>query len=141
MAWAGGSDLYLRLQSRYLSRWGHGVAWVNEKTRNLYRPLTGNPYAENLLIRNGRRNDKAPWFSLVGVIANGHGYDSNNLRRNAHEEFVVPGATGQTSPNFYSPKDSGYLFCYANDAWGYYWNNRGSVRMTVARSKGVSPAK
>ena len=32
----------------------------------------------------------------------------------------------------YVPKRSGYLHCFANDAWGFYGNNKGSVTLTVA---------
>ena len=31
------------------------------------------------------------------------------------------------------PTKSGYLYCFANDAWGYYENNRGFVTLTVSR--------
>jgi len=28
----------------------------------------------------------------------------------------------------------GYLYAFANDAWGFYSNNRGSVRLTITRT-------
>jgi hypothetical protein len=31
------------------------------------------------------------------------------------------------------PSHSGYLYCFANDAWRFYGNNRGSVRRPVTR--------
>jgi hypothetical protein len=31
---------------------------------------------------------------------------------------------------------SGYLYAFANDAWGFYGNNRGSVQLTVTRMSG-----
>jgi hypothetical protein len=34
----------------------------------------------------------------------------------------------------YKPKRSGYLYAYANDAWSFYSNNRGSVQLTVTRA-------
>jgi hypothetical protein len=33
---------------------------------------------------------------------------------------------------------SGYLWAYANDAWGTYGNNRGSVTLTVGRPSELS---
>ena len=33
----------------------------------------------------------------------------------------------------YTPQASGYLYCFANDAWKFYDNNRGKVTLTVRR--------
>ena len=29
----------------------------------------------------------------------------------------------------------GYLYCFANDVWSLYDNNRGSVRLTITRAQ------
>jgi hypothetical protein len=31
------------------------------------------------------------------------------------------------------PTKGGYLYCFANDAWQTYDNNRGNVTLTIAR--------
>jgi hypothetical protein len=31
-------------------------------------------------------------------------------------------------------KRPGYLYCFANDAWRFYGNNKGSVRLTLSRT-------
>ena len=33
----------------------------------------------------------------------------------------------------YIPKKSGYFYAYANDAWNFYENNRGSVTLKITR--------
>ena len=42
-----------------------------------------------------------------------------------HETFKIG------SKRSYAPKASGYLYAYANDAWNFYTNNRGSVILKV----------
>jgi uncharacterized protein (DUF2235 family) len=68
-----------------------------------------------------RRVESAPWFVLVGFVANGEGEARG-------ETFVIGGGCS------FTPAASGYLYAYANDAWQAYANNHGSVLMTVARS-------
>ena len=48
-----------------------------------------------------------------------------------HETFPIGDGTT------YTPKRSGYLYAYANDAWAAYGNNRGSVRLTVEVAPGA----
>ncbi len=70
-----------------------------------------------------RRNEHALWFALMGYVANAVGEDEQTLARG--ETFTIgEGAT-------FTPKLGGYLYCYANDAWQAYGNNRGSVALTV----------
>ena len=33
----------------------------------------------------------------------------------------------------HKPRKSGYLYCFANDAWGFYGNNKGSVTLRIER--------
>jgi hypothetical protein len=61
----------------------------------------------------------------VGVIANGAGTDEKGDPI-PHETFLI--GSGIAS---YRPRESGYLYCFANDAWQTYDNNRGSVRLTI----------
>ena len=72
-----------------------------------------------------KRVEEAPWFALIGFIANEHGRDDRQLPTG---ETVTIG-DGTTL----EPKQSGYLYCFANDAWRAYDNNRGSVALTVTR--------
>lgn len=82
----------------------------------------------------GRRQDQWPWFALVGVVANGlkepmDGVpDERNTEPPKHEPFLI----GQSLPAF-TPTQSGYLYCYANDAWHFYGNNRGKVLLKISR--------
>ncbi|MBB4189288.1 hypothetical protein GGE07_005970 [Sinorhizobium terangae] len=101
------------------SIWGEGEA--------LYSKLSGNHQIDFWYTR---REEGADWFALIGFVANG----------------VLPTADPQTKANFAShevfvigekasfrPSKSGYLYAFANDAWQAYDNNRGSVKLTVAR--------
>lgn len=98
-----------------------GALWG--KAEGLFRKLTKNDKAD---FRGTRREEKMPWFVLVGVVANG-----GNPRKDGtpapHETFRI-GAGGE-----HSPGTSGYLYCFANDAWHFYGNNHGSVRLKVTR--------
>jgi hypothetical protein len=65
-------------------------------------------------------------MSLVGVVANDAipGTGSSN----DHERIDIGAGTRHRVTK------SGYLYVFANDAWGYYVNNQGSVRLTVTRT-------
>ena len=85
------------------------------------RQLTGNDEVD---IKFTRREEDLPWFSLVGAIANGRVIKGG--KKIPHEKIGI----GKGCE--YVPKRSGYLHCFANDAWGFYGNNKGSVTLTVA---------
>jgi uncharacterized protein (DUF2235 family) len=80
---------------------------------SLFRRASGRPYATFL---GARREVDLPWMSLVAVVAN-----------EAHERIAV--GTGTR----HRVTDGGYLYAYANDGWGRYGNNQGSVRLVVNR--------
>lgn len=88
---------------------------------NLFHKCSNNQTADFVATR---REEELPWFSLVGVIANG-GDPKPDGTPEPHEVFLI--GSGQTK----SFTKGGYLYCYANDAWQFYDNNRGSVRLTV----------
>lgn len=90
----------------------------------LFRRVTGNPKANFLLTR---RDEDQPWMSLIGVVAN----DAIALKgaQALHERIAIGAGTDS---RVYRP---GYLYAYANDAWGFYGNNRGSVQLTVTRQQ------
>lgn len=72
-----------------------------------------------------KRAQQHPWFALMGVIANAGnpGYDGTPTE---HELFLIGKGVR------YKPKLSGYLYCFANDSWQFYENNKGKVTLTVS---------
>ncbi|UWQ74408.1 DUF2235 domain-containing protein [Leisingera sp. M658] len=85
------------------------------------------PGNASAVARGARREETMPWFCLVGVIANSSGVDPDTHKLSPHETFKIG------SSCTYTPKESGYLYCFANDLWSFYGNNKGSVRLTVKR--------
>ncbi|KPU61987.1 hypothetical protein AN403_6148 [Pseudomonas fluorescens] len=71
-----------------------------------------------------RRHENYPWFSLVGAIANSDGVDAKGILLKPETFLIGHGCT-------YTPKRSGYLYAYANDAWNCYGNNKGHVALTI----------
>jgi len=94
------------------------------KVEEFYKRVTDNDMAD---FRFTRREGDMPWFSLVGVVANGKSTDDFG---NAvpHQCFLI----GEECS--LEPTADGYLYAFANDAWQMYDNNRGSVRLTVGRT-------
>ncbi|NEV64487.1 DUF2235 domain-containing protein [Thiorhodococcus minor] len=74
-----------------------------------------------------RRYEEAPWFALTGMVANQADVDGGGTPPSG-ECFTI----GSRREDF-SPQRSGYLYCFANDAWRFYENNRGSVYLTITR--------
>ncbi len=77
-------------------------------------------------VIGGRREPDLPWMSLVGYVAN---------ERRDHLGRVLPGCGHEripigagTTQRIHRP---GYLYAFANEGWGYYWNNRGGVELAV----------
>jgi hypothetical protein len=94
------------------------------QAEKLYQKLSHNTQADFWWTK---RVEAYNWFALVGVIANGFGTDADG-NPTPHETFLIgKGAS-------YVPKVSGYLYCFANDAWQTYGNNRGSVSLTIQRA-------
>jgi len=74
----------------------------------------------NLGMRLGerfRRVPDAPWFALIGMVRDGSRF----------EAFVIGAASQVLMPM------SGRLACFANDVPGFYWNNRGALRLGIRR--------
>jgi uncharacterized protein (DUF2235 family) len=103
----------------------HAAGALFGKVEGLFQKVSGNEKADFL---GTRREEKMPWFALVGAIANG-GNPREDGTPEPHETFKI--GDGCT----YTPKRSGYLHCFANDAWHFYDNNRGSVTLSVTRKK------
>lgn len=90
----------------------------------LYRHGTGRKRADFI---GSKRFAHADWFALIGAIADGGNprVDGTHERLSA---FVIGDGCEHT------PERSGYLYCFANDAWGFYGNNRGFVTVTVTEA-------
>ena len=62
-----------------------------------------------------RRRRDLPWFALVGAVDKRHSFPV----RDGIAEWTAPA--------------DGELFFYANDVWFMYWNNDGTISVTVRR--------
>lgn len=106
------------------------------KAEEAYKAITGNAYADFWMTR---RDEDIEWFALVGMVASGAWFDKKGRPASAPmTSDKVPGLTlnetfviGEKAT--FTPKASGYLYCFANDVWMKYDNNRGSVRLTISR--------
>ena len=98
-----------------------GALWG--KVEGVVGKLTRNDEAD---FRGTRRVEDMPWFALVGAIANG-GNPGRDGTPAPHEHFLIGDGTTLTV------EQPGYLYCFANDAWHFYDNNRGSVMLTIER--------
>lgn len=94
-----------------------------------YKALTGNEEAD---FRFTRRQEGMPWFSLIGAVANGGNPMPDGSPR-PHETFLIGNGCEYPPRTDESIEKPGYLYCYANDSWHFYGNNRGSVMLTVKR--------
>jgi hypothetical protein len=92
----------------------------------VWKKVTGNKQIDFWWTR---REEDMPWFCLVGLVANDvpppRKDEDQKIDRLPHEVFRI--GTGIT----FRPAGSGYLYCFANDAWHAYENNRGSVLLRV----------
>ena len=66
------------------------------------------------LVRWTRRAPRSPWFALIAVIG----------RRKRPVNHIGSEASFTADTN-------GRLYLYANDAWLFYFNNKGSIQATV----------
>jgi hypothetical protein len=64
-----------------------------------------------------RRSPRSRWFALIGA-----------LDANKHTQFEIGTARSMIMPA------SGILTCFANDVTWMYWNNSGSVHLSVIRT-------
>lgn len=105
----------------------HMVGSFIGKLEGVFQKVSGNTRAD---FKFTRRVENTPWFALVGVIANGEDPKADGTV-GEHQKLLI-GA----GPLRQKPRRSGYLYAFANDAWHFYDNNRGSVALTVTR---ISP--
>lgn len=102
---------------------GHIAGSIWGAAENLFKTVSGEEEADFWWTR---RHEEWPWFALVGAIANGAGAKDKRGPRKPQTFLIGEGCT-------FTPKADGYLYCYANDAWHMYGNNKGSVRLEVKR--------
>ena len=89
-----------------------------------YQYITGNDRAD---FYGTRRHEDYPWCSLVGAIANEFDTPGDDGKPLPHETFLIG---NQHDLNVIRP---GYLYAYVNDAWHFYCNNQGSLKLSVTR--------
>jgi hypothetical protein len=82
-----------------------------------------------------RRQLGLPWMSLVGIVANA----GERLPAADGTTPAAPEAEHQIldigdSASRVLVTEPGYLYAYANDAWGSYGDNAGAVRLTVKKT-------
>ena len=102
---------------------GHLAGALLGKIEEIFKKLAKNEQAD---FRGTKREEKLPWFALVGVIANG-GNPLADGTPAPHE--IIPIKDGCK----HTPQKAGYLYCFANDAWNFYGNNRGNVMLEITR--------
>jgi hypothetical protein len=96
----------------------HVAGSILGEAEGWFRHLTRNQQAE---FWWSTREEEMDWFALVGVIA--------SPESGGYHAFEIGAGTRHT------PRESGYLYCFANDAWEAYGNNHGSVRLTVEATR------
>lgn len=99
------------------------------RVETVYRRLTRNEEAD---FRGTKREENMPWFGLIGDIANG-GNPTNDGTPEPHESFFIGDGCEYPAQSVGGVWKPGYLYGFANDAWHFYHNNRGSVTLTVKR--------
>ncbi|WP_022850001.1 DUF2235 domain-containing protein [Limisalsivibrio acetivorans] len=87
-----------------------------------------------------KRVEGFPWFCMVGSVANDMGEcaDSSRKRRGTKNDgspyphqYVHLASHGESNP--LEINHEGYLYCFSNDAWRSYDDNKGSIRLRVKR--------
>ena len=96
---------------------------VVDRLQAALRRLLHNPEAGLL---GARRETTRPWMSLVALVADEQ-TDASGATTHPDEKIFAGDSTEQTVLR------QGYLYAYANDAFGFYGNNRGTVELTVTR--------
>ena len=100
---------------------GHLAGNIAEWAERLYKSASGQMRAD---LVGSKRFAHADWFTLIGAIADG-GNPQVDGTHDRLSSFVIGNGCEHT------PQRSGYLYCFANDAWGFYGNNRGFVTLRV----------
>lgn len=84
---------------------------------------------QTAVVHGAKRAQDLPFFCLVGMVANGSGVDIDSQRLHPHQMFRIGRSAHLT------PQNDGHFYCFANDVWRFYSNNKGSVALTVTRKE------
>jgi hypothetical protein len=116
--------------SRLLSV-GRLVGSVVDRAAGLFRRLVENPMAA---VAGARREPDLPWLSLVGYVAN---EERDGKGRIITGPERIPIGTGTT----HRVERPGYLYAFANAAWGSYATHRGAIELSVRRTGAATAAR
>lgn len=106
-----------------------GVFSFIGKLDKAFKTITRNELAD---VYGSRRVEHIGWFAMAGVIAN----DNGQLRTVTNDGSPTPHQyvdLTKFEANDLVVDSPGHLYCFANDGWAFYGNNRGSIRLTVTR--------
>ena len=109
----------------FVRQLGYAVGDLAGLMESSWQHVSDNPAGNVLLSKRVDAHD-ARWMQLVVVIANG-GFDEVGCPKQHQLELLGCGPFERLVCR------EGYLYAFANDAWGMYGNNRGSIRLTVQR--------
>ncbi len=96
---------------------GTVVGWFEKGWKSLF----GNEQAN---FFGTKRIEHADWFELIGAVA-----DGGNPKPDGTHDRATYLEIGEALT--FSCQKPGYLYCFANDAWGFYHNNRGYVTLNI----------
>ena len=97
---------------------GYAKGWCDGNKKGLDPSLGWNGFW-GWLFSPFKRSDKADWYALIGAIG-----------KDDQKTFKVLSYNGVNKVTMHG---SGTLYFYANDAYGYYYNNKGHFTLTIKR--------
>lgn len=104
----------------------HRIGDVVGVLEGAFKQISGNKAADFV---GTRRHENIPWFALVGCVAREYRFDPD-----ASEQHIAPCNEFKIGEDAeVDVVHSGYFYAFANDAWAFYGNNRGSVSLRVTR--------
>jgi hypothetical protein len=114
------TGFHLEVGARYRITVPPGQVWTDWFVKN--GPEGSTTFLQKILRHRLRfpptRHPRAEFFTLIGTI--GESLDN---------AFVI-GA----GPCEFPAAISGEFVCFANDLWSAYWNNKGEMRLSIART-------
>ena len=105
-------------------KWAHILGTTLGYLEKLFRIISRNNHVNFPFTR---RHEEWPWFGLVGAVANADGPPVDGTPAWQKTFFIGTEYTLTVDA-------PGYFYAYANDAWGFYFNNGGSLTLTVKRT-------
>lgn len=107
----------------YIGEMIHLAGNLAAKGEALWKKLTNNERAD---FFGTKRVEHADWFELIGAVANGGNPEVDGTH--SQLETIILGAKKS-----FEVTKGGYFYCFANDAWAFYQNNRGYVTLEIKR--------